>query len=306
MKKSKVISLNEAVETYVEDGSVLICEGFTHLIPFAAGHEIIRQGKKELTLCRMTPDLLYDQMIGAGCARKVIFSWAGNPGVGSLYALRRAVEKGIPNRIEIEEYSHFGMVMRLVAGAANLPFMPLRDYYSTDLPKVNPNIKEIKSPYSEEKVYAVPPLNPDVAIIHAQRADRFGNTQIWGVLGIQKEAAFASKQVIVTVEEIVDEEVIRSDPNRTVIPGLIVDAVVEETFSAHPSYAQGYYDRDNEFYVKWNSICKDKDSFYRYLEEWIYGVEDRKEYMKKLGSETIKKLTAPEKWSKAINFGIYK
>lgn len=306
MRNSKVLSIRDAVERYVEDDSILICEGFTHLIPFAAGHEIIRQGKKELTLCRMTPDLLFDQMIGAGCASKVIFSWVGNPGVGSLYALRRAVEKELPHRIEIEEYSHFGMVMRLTAGASNLPFMPLRDYYGTDLPKVNPNIKEIKSPYSEEMVYAVPPLNPDVAIIHAQRADRLGNTQIWGVLGVQKEAAFASKQVIVTVEEIVDEEVIRSDPNRTVIPALIVDAVVEEPFGCHPSYAQGYYDRDNEFYVRWNSICKDMDAFYRYLEEWVYGVEDRKEYVKKLDSDTIKRLTPMEKWSKPINYGSYK
>lgn len=306
MKKSKVMSMREAVNRYVTDGCALICEGFTHLIPFAAGHEIIRQRKKGLTLCRMTPDLLYDQMIGAGCASKVIFSWAGNPGVGSLYALRRAVEKGIPHRIDIEEYSHFGMVMRLFAGAANLPFMPLRDYHGTDLPAVNPAIREVESPYSGEKVYVVPPLNPDVAIIHAQRADSSGNAHIWGVLGVQKEAAFSSKNVIVTVEEIVDKEVICSDPNRTVIPSLIVDAVVEEPFCSHPSYAQGYYDRDNEFYVRWNSICKDEDAFHRYLDEWVYGVKDRREYMKKLGRKTIKKLTTSEKWSMPINYGIYK
>jgi len=304
--KMKVTTMREAVGRYVEDGSVLICEGFTHLIPFAAGHEIIRQGKKDLTLCRMTPDLLYDQMIGAGCARKVVFSWAGNPGVGSLYALRRAVEKSIPHRVEIEEYSHFGMVMRMLAGAANLPFMPLKDYYSTDLPKVNPNIKEVKSPYSDEVLYAVPPLNPDVAIIHAQRADCCGNAQVWGVLGVQKEAAFASKRVIVTVEEVVSEEVIRSDPNRTVIPGMIVNAVVEAPFGSHPSYAQGYYDRDNEFYVRWNSICRDEEAFQRYLEEWIYAVEDRAEYVKKLGRETIRRLTPLERWSETINYGAYR
>jgi len=304
--KMKVTTMREAVGRYVEDGSVLICEGFTHLIPFAAGHEIIRQGKKDLTLCRMTPDLLYDQMIGAGCARKVVFSWAGNPGVGSLYALRRAVEKSIPHRVEIEEYSHFGMVMRMLAGAANLPFMPLKDYYSTDLPKVNPNIKEVKSPYSDEVLYAVPPLNPDVAIIHAQRADCYGNAQVWGVLGVQKEAAFASKRVIVTVEEVVSEEVIRSDPNRTVIPGMIVNAVVEAPFGSHPSYAQGYYDRDNEFYVRWNSICRDEEAFQRYLEEWIYAVEDRAEYVKKLGRETIRRLTPLERWSETINYGAYR
>jgi glutaconate CoA-transferase subunit A len=302
---TKVVSMREAIELYVPDDSVVICEGFTHLIPFAAGHEIIRQGKKGLTLCRMTPDLLYDQMIGAGCARKVVFSWAGNPGVGSLYALRRAVEQGIPHKLEIEEYSHFGMVMRMLAGAANLPFVPLRDYYCTNLPKVNSNIREIKSPYSDEVLYAVPPLNPDVAIIHAQRADCYGNAQVWGVLGVQKEAAFASRRVIVTVEEIVSEEVIRSDPNRTVIPGLIVNAVVEVPFGSHPSYAQGYYDRDNEFYVRWNSICRDEAAFQRYLDEWVYGVEDRADYVKKLGAETLRRLTPLERWSEAINYGTY-
>ena len=306
MNKNKVMSMKEAVGAFVSDGCLLICEGFTHLIPFAAGHEIIRQRKRNLILCRMTPDLLYDQMIGAGCARKVIFSYVGNPGVGSLYALRRAVEKGIPHKIEIEEYSHFGMVMRLLAGAANLPFMPLRDYYGTDLPRVNPNIKQIQSPYSGETIYTVPPLNPDVAIIHAQRADRWGNTHIWGILGVQKEAAFASNRVIVSVEEIVDEEVIRSDPNRTIIPGLIVDAVVEEPFCSHPSYVQGYYDRDNEFYVRWNSISKELDSFNRYLDEWVYGVKDRKEYMEKLGQQTIKRLIPPEMRSETVNYGIYR
>ena len=306
MKESKVLTMKEAIERYVEDGSTVICEGFTHLIPFAAGHEMIRQKKRDLTLCRMTPDLIFDQMVGAGCARKVIFSWAGNPGVGSLYALRRAVEKGIPHQVEIEEYSHFGMAMRLLAGAANLPFMPLRDYHGCDLPKVNPNIKELRSPYSEETLYAVPPLNPDVAIIHAQRADRHGNTQMWGLIGVQKESAFASRRVIVTVEEIVPEEVIRGDPNRTIIPGLIVDAVVEDSFGAYPSYAQGYYDRDNQFYLQWNDICKEVDSLQKYLEEWVFGLKDRQEYVKKLGQQTIKRLTPPASWSQPINYGIYR
>jgi len=306
MKESKVLSMKEAIERFVEDGSTVICEGFTHLIPFAAGHEIIRQKKRDLTLCRMTPDLIFDQMVGAGCARKVVFSWIGNPGVGSLYALRRAVENGVPHRIEIEEYSHFGMAMRLLAGAANLPFMPLRDYHGCDLPKVNPNIKELRSPYSEETLYAVPPLNPDVAIIHAQRADPYGNTQIWGLIGVQKESAFASRRVIVSVEEIVPEEVVRGDPNRTIIPCLIVDAVVEAPFGAHPSYVQGYYDRDNQFYLQWNAISKDVASFQKYLEEWVFGVKDRQKYVKKLGEETIKRLTPPASWSKPVNYGIYR
>jgi len=306
MKESKVLSMREAIERYVEDGCTVICEGFTHLIPFAAGHEIIRQKKKDLTLCRMTPDLIFDLMVGAGCAKKLVFSWAGNPGVGSLYALRRAVEKGIPHRVEIEEYSHFGMAMRLLAGAANLPFMPLRDYYKCDLPKVNPNIKEVRSPYSGETLYAVPPLNPDVAIIHAQRSDPYGNTQMWGLIGVQKESAFASHRVIVAVEEIVPEEVIRGDPNRTIIPGLIVDAVVEVPFGAHPSYTQGYYDRDNQFYLQWNDISKDVASFQMYLEKWVFGVKDRQEYVSKLGEQTIKRLTPPASWSKPVNYGIYR
>lgn len=306
MKESKVLSMREAIERYVEDGCTVICEGFTHLIPFAAGHEMIRQKKRDLTLCRMTPDLIFDQMVGAGCAHKVVFSWVGNPGVGSLYALRRAVEKGIPHRVEIEEYSHFGMAMRLLAGAANLPFMPLRDYYGCDLPKVNPNIKQLRCPYSGETLYAVPPLNPDVAIIHAQRADRLGNTQMWGLVGVQKESAFASRRVIVTVEEIVPEEVIRGDPNRTIIPGLIVDAVVEVPFGAHPSYVQGYYDRDNQFYFQWNDISKEVGSFQKYLDKWVFGVKDRRGYVNKLGEETIKRLTPPASLSQPVNYGIYK
>lgn len=278
--KNKVLSMKDAVASLVHDGDTVVIEGFTHLICFAAGHEIIRQKKKDLTIARLTPDLVYDQMIQAGVAKKLVFSWAGNPGVGSLHAFRRAVEAKPPT-LEIEEYSHFGMVARFSAGAANLPFWTLRDYADTDIPKANPKIKTVDCPYTGETLATVPALRPDVTIVHAQRADKNGNTQVWGLMGVQKEAAFASKRVIVVVEELVDEAVIRSDPNRTLIPGLQVDAVVVEPWGAHPSYAQGYYDRDNDFYVAWDKIARDEATFKKYLDEFVYGVKDRAEYMKK-------------------------
>ena len=253
---SEFTTLKDAIARYVRPGQTLALEGFTHLICFAGGHEIIRQRRRDLTLCRLTPDLVYDQMIAAGCARKLVFSWAGNPGAGSLHAFRRAVEQGVPP-LELEEYSHFGMVARLSAGAARLPFWPLRDYMGTDLPEANPRIRTVACPYTGEALATVPALNPDVTIVHAQRADAEGNAQIWGLLGVQKEAALASSRVIVVVEELVDQSVIRADPNRTIIPGLAVDAVVVEPWGAHPSYAQGYYDRDNDFYVGWEAISRD-------------------------------------------------
>ena len=278
--KNKVVSMKEAVASLVQNGDTVVIEGFTHLICFAAGHELIRQGKKDLTLARLTPDLVYDQLIHAGVAKKLVFSWAGNPGVGSLHAFRRAVESKPPT-LAIEEYSHFGMVARFSAGAANLPFWPLRNYDATDIPKANPRIKTVDCPFTGEKLAAVPALRPDVTIVHAQRADKSGNTQIWGLMGVQKEAAFASKKVIVVVEELVDESVIRADPNRTLIPGLQVDAVVVEPWGAHPSYAQGYYDRDNDFYVAWDKIAREKATFDQYLAEFVHGVPDRAAYMKK-------------------------
>jgi len=238
--------MHDAVAEIVRDGDTVAIEGFTHLISFAAGHEIIRQGRRDLTLARMTPDVIYDQMIAAGVARNLVFSWLGNPGVGGLNAIRRRIEAD-PAELEIEEYSHFGMVARYTAGAAKLPFFPIRSYFETDLPKANPLIREIESPYGDGVVYAVPPLRPDVTIVHSQRASAGGDTQVWGLLGCQKEAAFAAERVIVVVEEVVDEAVIRADPNRTIIPGLIVDAVVVEPMGAHPSYVQGVYDRDNRF-----------------------------------------------------------
>ena len=278
--KNKVVSMKEAVASLVKNGDTVVIEGFTHLICFAAGHELIRAGKKDLTLARLTPDLVYDQLIHAGVAKKLVFSWAGNPGVGSLHAFRRAVEAKPPT-LAIEEYSHFGMVARFSAGAANLPFWPLRNYDHTDIPKANPRIKTVDCPFTGEKLAAVPALRPDVTIVHAQRADKSGNTQIWGLMGVQKEAAFASKKVIVVVEELVDESVIRADPNRTLIPGLQVDAVVVEPWGAHPSYAQGYYDRDNDFYVAWDKIAREKATFDQYLDEFVHGVADRAGYMKK-------------------------
>jgi glutaconate CoA-transferase subunit A len=283
----------------------VVIEGFTHLICFAAGHEIIRQRRRDLTLCRLTPDLIYDQMIAAGCARKLVFSWAGNPGAGSLHAFRRAVEgqrEGEETQpLELEEYSHFGMVARLSAGAAKLPFWTLRNYMGTDLPAANPRIRSVTCPYTGEVLATVPALNPDVTIVHAQRADQEGNTQIWGLLGVQKEAAFASRRVIVVVEEVVGQSVIRADPNRTVIPGFIVDAVVLEPWGAHPSYAQGYYDRDNDFYVKWEPISRDPAALQRYLQEFVYGVADRAEYVERCGG--LDHLRASERVCAGVNYG---
>src|SRR6184192_3661890 len=299
---SKVTSMRDAISRFVHDGDTVVIEGFTHLICFAAGHEIIRQGRRDLTLARLTPDLIYDQMIAAGCARKLVFSWAGNPGVGSLHAFRRAVERKSAGTLEIEEYSHFGMVARFSAGAARLPFWPLRNYMGTDLPRANPEIKRVTCPYTGEELATVPALNPDVTIVHAQRADADGNTQIWGLLGVQREAAFASERVIVVVEELVDERVIRSDPNRTLIPAVIVDAVVVEPWGAHPSYAQGHYDRDNEFYVAWEAISRDQGALERYLDDCVRGVADRAAYLEKR-PELAARLKAKARYCAGVNYG---
>ena len=293
--------MRDAVAELVRDGDTVVIEGFTHLICFAAGHEIIRQHRRDLTLCRLTPDLVYDQMIAAGCARKLVFSWAGNPGAGSLHAFRRAVEGRGGPPLELEEYSHFGMVGRLSAGASGLPFWPMRNYMGTDLPGANPRIATVECPYTGERLATVPALNPDVTIVHAQRADARGNAQIWGLLGVQKEAAFASRRVIVVVEELVDERVIRADPNRTLIPGLVVDAVVVEPWGAHPSYAQGYYDRDNEFYVRWEPISREPAALAAYLDEFVYGVRDRAEYVARSGG--LERLRADSRVCRGVNYG---
>jgi glutaconate CoA-transferase subunit A len=298
--------MRDAVAELVRDGDTVAIEGFTHLISFAAGHEIIRQRRRDLVLARMTPDLVYDQMVAAGVARKLIFSWLGNPGVGGLNAIRRVTE-GPNATLELEEYSHFGMVARYAAGAANLPFMPLRSYFETDLPTANPLIRPIESPYGDGTVYAVPPLRPDVTIIHAQRADATGNTQVWGLLGCQKEAAFAAERVIVVVEELVDEAVVRADPNRTIIPGIVVDAVVVEPWGAHPSYVQGHYDRDNHFYRDWDPISRDPAATEAWLREWVHDLDGRAAYAEKLGPERLTALRpsgpAP---SGVVDYGEYR
>jgi glutaconate CoA-transferase subunit A len=245
-------------------------------------------------------------MVGAGVARKLIFSWLGNPGVGSLHAVRRRIEDDDPAPLEIEEYSHFGMVCRYVAGASNLPFFPIRSYYESDIPSVNPNIVPMTSPFPDAtEVYVVPPLQPDVAIVHAQRADVNGDAQIWGLLGCQKEAAFAAKRVIVVVEEIVDETVIRRDPNRTVIPGVAVDAVVAEPFGCHPSFAQGYYDRDNAFYLDWDRIARDADTLDAWLNEWVYDLGSHRDYVEKWGAAYWDSLRPQPAMSGEVDYGRY-
>ena len=304
---SKLATMRDAVAELVRDGDTVAIEGFTHLICFAAGHEIIRQRRRDLTLARLTPDVVYDQMIGAGVARKLIFSWLGNPGVGSLHAVRRRIEGSDPAPLEIEEYSHFGMVCRYVAGASNLPFFPIRSYFETDMPTANPLIRPIPSPYGDETIYAVPPLKPDVAIVHAQRASAGGDTQVWGLLGCQKEVAFAAERVIVVVEELVGEDVIRADPNRTIIPGLIVDAVVVEPWGAHPSYVQGAYDRDNRFYLDWDPITRDEEKVQAWLREWVYDLDGRPAYIEKLGEDRLADLRPSERApSGSVDYGAYR
>ncbi|HEY2981528.1 MAG TPA: CoA-transferase [Anaerolineales bacterium] len=299
---TKLMSLTEAVSMNVQDGDTVYAAGFTHLIPFAAGHEIIRLRKRELVLARATPDLIYDQMVAAGCARKLIFSYMGNPGVGSLRVVRTAIEQG---RLVWEEYSHFGMITRLQAGASGLPFLPMNQTGAVDLERVNPQIKRIPDPYGGKDVIVVPALNPDVAIVHVQRADANGNAQLWGIIGEQKEAAFAARRVILTAEEIVDESILRSDPNRTIIPGTIVSAVCHVPYACHPSYAQGYYDRDNEFYLQWDKLSESDSAVRSWLDEWVYGVKDRGEYREKLGPGTHERLRVKARYSEKINYGSY-
>ncbi|HEX6129872.1 MAG TPA: CoA-transferase [Candidatus Limnocylindria bacterium] len=312
MGPSKVASMRDAVAELVRDGDTVAIEGFTHLISFAAGHEIIRQGRRDLTLARLTPDLVYDQMVAAGVARKLVFSWLGNPGVGGLHAIRRRIEARVEAdgvagpHLELEEYSHFGMVARYTAGAANLPFFPLRSYFETDLPAANPLIRQVASPYGDEVVYAVPPLKPDVTIVHAQRASAAGDVQVWGLLGCQKEAAFAAERVIAVVEELVDESVVRADPNRTLLPGLVVDAVVVEPWGAHPSYVQGHYDRDNAFYREWDAISRDEETLQAWLREWVHGVDGRAAYVEKLGAARTAALRPGSAPSGSVDYGEYR
>ncbi|MBB5918224.1 glutaconate CoA-transferase subunit A [Nocardia transvalensis] len=308
MPESKQRTMRDAVGDLVRDGDTVALEGFTHLIPVAAGHEIIRQRRRDLTLVRMTPDIVFDQMVAAGVARKMIFSFTGNSSVGSLHAIRRAIEHRDPEPLAIEEYSHYGLLARYLAGAANLPFYPLHSYAGSDLPAHNPNIAKVTSPFpgpdgGTEEIYVVPAIHPDVAIVHAQRADASGNTQAWGILGPQQEVAFAAQRTIVVVEEIVEDAVVRSDPNRTIIPGFAVDAVVECPRGAHPSFVQGYYDRDNEFYRSWPSISGDPAALDRWLHEWVYDLPDHAAYLAKLGPDYFRDLTPVPAPSLPVDYG---
>jgi len=269
---AEITSLREAMASLLRDGDTVAMEGFTHLIPFAAGHEAIRQGRKDLTLIRMTPDVIYDQMIGAGCAKKLIFSWGGNPGVGSLHRLRDAVEKDWPKPLEIQEHGHGDLSNAYVAGAANLPFAVLRAYAGSELPLHNKNIRFIECPFTGEKLAAVPAIRPDVTVIHAQKADRKGNVLLWGILGVQKEAVLAAKRAIVTVEEIVED--LNASPNACVLPSWVLSAVCHVPGGARPSYAQGYYDRDNRFYQAWDEISRDRKTFSAWTKKHILDTDD--------------------------------
>lgn len=283
---AKICTLAEAIGEFLCDGDTVAMEGFTHLIPHAAAHEVIRQKRKDLTLVRMTPDLIYDQLIGMGCARKLIFSWGGNPGVGSLHRFRDAVEKGWPHALEIEEHSHADLANAYVAGASGLPFAVLRGYAGSDLPSYNPRIKFINCPFTGEQLAAVPSVRPDVTVIHAQKADRKGNVLIWGILGVQKEAVLAARRAIVTVEEIVDD--LGADVNACVLPHWVVSAVAKVPMGAHPSYAHGYYERDNPFYTAWDDIARDRAAFMAWMEHHVLATKDWAEYRKVLAETAAK------------------
>jgi glutaconate CoA-transferase subunit A len=276
------VTLKEAIAKHIEDGQTLALEGFTHLIPFAAGHEIIRQRRRNLHLVRMTPDIVYDQMIGAGCARAITFSWGGNPGVGSLHRLRDAVERDWPNPITITEHSHAGLSAAYVAGASNLPFAMLRGYAGTDLPRVNPDVRSVTCPYTNETLATVPAMRPDVTVLHAQKADRAGNVLIRGIVGAQREAAFAAGKLIVTVEEVVDH--LDAPMNAVVLPHWVVTAVACVPRGAFPSYAQGYYARDNAFYIAWDDISRERDAFSAWLDRHIMKTADHAAFLQSLGA----------------------
>jgi glutaconate CoA-transferase subunit A len=284
---AEIVSLREAVAGLIHDGDQVAMEGFTHLIPSAAGHEVARQGRRDLTLVRMTPDLIYDQLIGIGAARKLIFSWGGNPGVGSLHRLREAVETGWPHPLEIEEHSHADLANAYVAGAANLPFAVMRGYIGSDLPKVNPLLKTITCPFTGEVLAAVPSLRPDVTVIHAQKADRRGNVLMWGIVGVQKEAALAARRTIVTVEEIVDT--LEAPPNACILPHWALSAVCLEPGGAFPSYAQGYYDRDNRFYPAWDKIARNRDTFLAWMKRHVLDTANFAEFRRVLAETAAAK-----------------
>jgi glutaconate CoA-transferase subunit A len=303
---AEVMTTKEAVQKFVRDGQLVCFGGFTHAIPFSIGHEIIRQRKQHLTVCKETPDLIVDQLLAAGCVDKLMFSWAGNPGVGSLHGFRRAVEQQIPHPIKIEEYTHFITGARYMAGASGVPFMPVTtSLLASDLAKHSDVFKTIDCPFTGKKICLVKAINPDVALIHAQRADRHGNTQMWGIVGSNREIAMASRDVVVSVEEIVDSEVVRRDPDRTVVPGFRVRAVVEDPWGAHPSYSQGYYDRDNQYYMDYENTTRTRESHEEFLEEWVFGVSNRKQYLKRLGAERMLSLKTKSYYSIPVDYGYF-
>ncbi len=277
---AELMPLREAVSSFIHDGDIVAMEGFTHLIPFAAGHEVIRQQRRNLTLVRMTPDVIYDQLIGAGCAKRLIFSWGGNPGVGSLHRLRDAVEHGWPHTLELEEHSHAGLANAYVAGASNLPFAVLRGYAGSDLPKYNEHIRFIRCPFTNEELAAVRSVRPDVAVIHAQKADRKGNVLLWGILGVQKEAVLSAQRAIITVEEVVDD--LHGWPNAALLPSWAISAVCEVPGGAHPSYAQGYYERDNRFYQAWDTISRSREGFQAWMQRHVLDTADFAEFSRVL------------------------
>lgn len=283
---AELMSLREAVSSFIHDGDTVAMEGFTHLIPFAAGHEVIRQQRRNLTLIRMTPDVIYDQLIGAGCATRLIFSWGGNPGVGSLHRLRDAVENSWPHPLELEEHSHAGLANAYVAGASNLPFAVLRGYAGSDPPKYNDHIRFIRCPFTDEELAAVRSVRPDVAVIHAQKADRKGNVLLWGILGVQKEAVLAAQRAIVTVEEIVDD--LQGWPNAVLLPSWAVAAVCEVPGGARPSYAQGYYERDNRFYQAWDAVSRTREGFQAWMQHHVLDTADFAEFSRVLHETTEK------------------
>jgi glutaconate CoA-transferase subunit A len=282
---AEIVSLGDAVEELVRDGDVVALEGFTHLIPHAAGHEIVRRGRRDLALIRMTPDIVYDQLIGMGCARKLVFSWGGNPGVGSLHRLRDAVESSWPRPLELEEHSHAGMAAAYAAGAASLPFAVLRGYAGTELAERTSTVASITCPFTGEELAAVPAHRPDVGVIHAQQADRDGNVQLWGIPGVQKEVVLASQRSIATVEEIVD--VLEPRPGGVVLPGWVVDAVAVAPGGAHPSYAHGYYERDNDFYVRWDEVSRDRDRFTAWMQRHVLDTADVDEYHRSVRADGV-------------------
>ena len=280
---AQILPLKEAIADAVRDGDIVALEGFTHLIPFAAGHEIIRQRRRNLTLVRMTPDVIYDQLIGAGCASRLVFSWGGNPGVGSLHRLRDAVEKEWPGPLALEEHAHAGMATAYAAGASGLPFGLLRGYLGSDLPKFNPKIKYIECPFTGERLAALPAIRPDVTVIHAQKADRKGNVMLWGVTGVQKEAVLAAKRAVVTVEEVVDRlDAPHGAPNVVILPHWVVRAVSEVKGGAFPSYALGYYPRNNAFYKQWDAVARDRDTFNAWIDRHVRGTADFAEFRRSL------------------------